>query len=85
VKNWALHHIHLLIYIDFTLHVLMMAALLGAAFTFYKMTRLPKPPGTERKLNILMGIMGLIIAFIAWNVFTLSLDCFRQYPVWWNR
>ena len=85
MRDWVLHHMHLVIGIDITLHVLMIACVMSAGLLFFRLTRFPKPPGTELKLNILFGCMFAIIGYMGWTVCWLAHDCFKHYPEWWNR
>jgi threonine/homoserine/homoserine lactone efflux protein len=83
MRGWALQHVHLVIIIDALLHVGMSSLILLAWVIFGKMVK--RMAGRDTAVNILLFVMGVLMAFISWYVVALGWFCFRHYVEWWSR
>ena len=83
MRNWALHHLHLMIFLDAFLHatiVGLLVALWVLMLRFYKLCY-----GRGRFSNALLNVMVLIVVYMTgvgvWGFW----ECARHYAEWWHR
>ena len=82
MKSWALHHVHLVIVLDFLLHIVM-AGLIGYVWILF--AKLAKLSHKVKSTRIPLCFMAAILGYMSWVTVSVLLNCVRQYGVWWSR
>ena len=86
MKNWFLHHMHLTILADATLHIILFLLTFGVLMYTAKFIRMtwhhPNATKTTRALSLsaIPVVIGMVISanFSFWY-------CLNHYAEWWNR
>jgi hypothetical protein len=86
LRLWVLHHLHLAIAVDATLHGLTIGlSILALVWTFKFIKAVGEHPRATPKVKAISYCMVPIVLFFIVSTFQSFYACAVQYHQWWNR